>query len=145
MIITAKKCPPQTRKSHKNENCQEADFLSPDILNDSDDSDSGKGEFLLCFKCLRIVTSTAEKIKVNGSYNHSFANPYGLFFDIACFKNAPGCSYSGTPSAEFTWFMGFSWKIAVCRDCMNHLGWLFSSTKSSFHGLIPDRLILSRS
>jgi hypothetical protein len=43
---------------------------------------------------------------------------------------------------EYSWFKGFSWKIALCRLCAIQLGWLFVSSKmESFNGLVLNRLI----
>ena len=109
------------------------------------ESRTGQGEFLLCRQCLAAVTTVSEKIDVNGFHRHSFTNPHGLFFDVGCFRNAPGCAYSSDSSYEFTWFNGFSWQVAVCRICMAHLGWLFTSSGSRFNGLILDSLVVSDS
>lgn len=106
------------------------------------DSHEDTGEFFLCRACRGLVTSAGEKIMVNGAYTHSFTNPHGLFFDIGCFRQAPGCAYSSDSSYEFTWFAGFHWQIAVCRTCMTHLGWLFTSSGSRFNGLILDKLVV---
>ncbi|MBU1171045.1 MAG: hypothetical protein KKD44_15915 [Proteobacteria bacterium] len=114
---------------------------APVALNKPVDTHSGTGEFLLCRACMGLVTSASEKIEVNGAHTHSFANPHGLFFDIGCFCHAPGCAYSSESSYEFTWFAGFHWQIAVCRACMAHLGWLFTSSGRRFNGLILDKLI----
>ena len=40
----------------------------------------------------------------------------------------------------FSWFPGYAWMVGVCRGCGEHLGWLFVSADSRFHGLIADRL-----
>lgn len=146
MGISAEKCPSKIQnklKKGKGASSEKPDLVLPDIDSDAKESDTGNGGgVFLCCKCMKIVTFASEKTAVNGSYNHGFANPHGLFFEISCFKNAPGCVYSNESSSEFTWFKGFSWRIAACRGCMNHLGWLFTSAKSSFHGLIADRLVL---
>lgn len=105
------------------------------------DDDTNSGDFLVCRRCLGFVTTTSQKIKVNGAHIHSFTNPHGLFFDIGCFRHATGCAYSSDSSYEFTWFAGFRWQIAVCRACMEHLGWLFTSDGSQFNGLILDKLV----
>jgi len=102
--------------------------------------------FILCSQCLQIITHPSEQIVVDGFHQHTFANPHGIIFDIGCFRSAIGCGYLGTPSDEFSWFKGFSWRVAVCSSCLMHIGWLFSSTdKSSFLGLILERLIESGS
>ncbi len=103
------------------------------------------GEMVICSICRFIITSTSEIIAVNGAYNHSFANPHGLFFDISCYKNAKGCIHSEIESNEFSWFRGHSWRVVTCKGCKNHIGWLFTGAVSSFYGLISDKLIISRS
>lgn len=115
----------------------------PDVAERTSNGDSGNGEVFLCRQCLAVITSTSQKTEINGSHRHSFANPHGMFFEIGCFRHAPGCVYSSDASYEFTWFKGFNWRIAVCRGCLNHLGWLFTSASHSFSGLILENLILS--
>lgn len=106
-----------------------------------DETGTGEGTFLVCRDCLCVITSENEKIEINGSHVHGFTNPHGMFFDIGCFSSAPGCAYSDLSSDEFTWFKGFSWRVAFCRKCSAHLGWLFTSDSSQFNGLILTRLI----
>ena len=36
----------------------------------------------------------------------------------------------GRPSSHESWFPGYSWTIASCRGCLNHLGWRFTRTGS---------------
>ncbi|MFO7753727.1 MAG: cereblon family protein [Desulfobacteraceae bacterium] len=95
----------------------------------------------LCRFCNGMITSAAERITVNESHTHIFSNPHGFVFEIGCFKGAKGCFYFGEPSIEFAWFAGYSWQIAGCRSCKNHLGWYFSSESDFFFGLILDRLV----
>ena len=99
-------------------------------------------EYILCRQCMHVITSPAERIVVDGSHRHTFANPHGIVFEIGCFGSVIGCGYAGSPTGEFTWFKGFSWRVAVCIRCLSHLGWLFTSSGfESFHGLVLDRLI----
>ena len=78
---------------------------------------------------------------MQGAHQHTFANPHGLVFRIGCFRRARGCGYTGPLSNEFSWFRGYSWRIAVCGRCLNQLGWLFvSSADTAFNGLILDQL-----
>lgn len=113
--------------------------VTPDI-SDQVDEDNGPDDDILCRQCLRPVTHVRERIHRQGAHIHTFANPHGLVFEIGCFKNAEGCGYAGTPTDEFTWFSGFRWRMAFCRSCLVHLGWLFISENDHFHGLILDRL-----
>jgi hypothetical protein len=48
----------------------------------------------------------------------------------------------GQPSGEFSWFPGYTWTIASCRICNEHLGWIFHSPDSdiNFQTLIVTRL-----
>lgn len=105
------------------------------------ESRTGEGGFLVCRACMRVITSEGEKIQMNGAHTHGFTNPHGMFFDVGCFRAAPGCAYSKQSSYEFSWFNGYVWRIAVCRTCLTHLGWLFTSGASRFNGLILDKLL----
>jgi hypothetical protein len=97
---------------------------------------------ILCAQCRHSITSPRERIDVHGLHRHTFFNPYGIIFEIGCFRVAPGCRYAGAATEEFSWFPGYHWKIAVCNACGSHLGWLYSAPdKDGFHGLILDTLI----
>ena len=98
------------------------------------------GRVLVCASCLQAVTTTSAQIEMSGSHSHTFANPHGIVFHIGCFAVAPGCAAASEPSTHHTWFPGYAWQIGVCRGCKEHLGWLFRSGDSRFHGLIFDRL-----
>lgn len=98
---------------------------------------------IVCRQCLYVITSSAEREVINGAHAHTFANPQGIVFEIACYRYAWGCAYAGPASPEFTWFAGHVWRIAVCANCHVHLGWRFSTPAGHFfHGLITGRLIL---
>jgi len=99
-------------------------------------------KYILCRQCLQVITSPAERIEMHGAHQHTFANPNGIVYQIGCFRSAVGCGYAGQPSYEFSWFKGYSWRVAVCGNCLFHLGWLFISPGSEgFNGLILDHLI----
>jgi len=99
-------------------------------------------ESIRCRQCHQVITRSSERIEIQGSHQHTFANPHGIVFNIGCFRSCSGCGYIGPASGEFTWFRGFSWRIAICSKCLTHLGWLFASRgNQSFNGLILDRLI----
>jgi hypothetical protein len=115
----------------------------PDITieDETEKRPSGPEKYILCRQCTQVITSRDQKISVDGSHYHTFANPHGMVFDIACFGSVTSCGYAGPLSDEFTWFKGFSWRIAVCGMCLTHLGWLFTSGSSRFHGLIRNRIV----
>jgi hypothetical protein len=117
-------------------------MLDPLTRDEAEDQQAEDEEYILCRQCLHVITSPTERIPVEGSHEHTFANPHGIVFEIGCFGSVTGCGYAGPFSNEFSWFKGFSWRVAVCIRCLTHLGWLFSSTGyESFHGLILDRLV----
>ncbi|MCD4675516.1 MAG: hypothetical protein K8S18_05900 [Desulfobacula sp.] len=98
-------------------------------------------EIILCAFCNNPVTDPSRQIIVNNSFHHTFANPHGYVFEIGCFSNAKGCVPGSIASSEFSWFIGYSWKIGVCNYCSSHLGWIFSSKSNKFFGLILEKLI----
>jgi len=120
---------------------QRAEMLDSFAEDETEDQASDKEEYLRCLQCNNVITSPSERIQVQGSHQHTYANPHGIVFEIGCFKSVKGCGHVGPASSEFSWFKGFSWRVAVCLVCLTHLGWLFVSPDGdSFHGLILDRL-----
>ncbi len=119
-----------------------ADSL-PRLLDDDESQiDSHAGKKILCRQCHNVITSTAEIVAVNGSHEHTFANPEGILFQIGCFRPSPACGHIGEATEEWSWFKGFSWRVALCSGCLTHLGWLYVSLGGDrFHGLILDRLL----
>ena len=100
---------------------------------------------LLCRQCMFPITREANRTMVNGAHNHTFANPYGIVFEIGCFQNAAGCTVLGQPSGEFSWFPPNQWQTAICSSCLSHVGWRFSNYRQSiFFGLILDRLVMPK-
>jgi len=97
--------------------------------------------WIVCRQCLQRLTRPGERVEINGSHSHTFANPSGMVFEIGCFRIVSGLSFIGPPSFEFPWFSGHSWQIVICATCQTHLGWCFHGQGSSpFFGLILDRL-----
>lgn len=99
-------------------------------------------EYILCRQCHQAITRPADRIVMQGSHRHTFANPHGIVFEIGCFRNVEGCGCSGPASDDFSWFAGYSWRVCFCTMCLTHLGWMFSRQgRHIFYGLILDRLI----
>lgn len=102
-------------------------------------------EKLLCRECGQTITSPREGIEVLGAHAHTFVNPSGIVFEIGCFRIAVGCAHVGTPTREWSWFTGYSWRVVVCSSCFTHLGWFYAGDDlDSFYGLILNRLTLAR-
>jgi hypothetical protein len=98
-------------------------------------------QWLVCTTCLHSITKHKNSTTVNSKHMHRFVNPEGFYFEIRCFNQAPGCKLTGESTADFTWFPGFEWQLALCGNCSMHLGWKYTRTDSIFYGLIQDRLI----
>ena len=99
-------------------------------------------ELILCRQCRQAITRPVERISIQGSHQHTFANPHGIVFEIGCFNDVIGCGYAGAATDDFSWFAGYSWRICFCSMCLTHLGWIFNSNAGDvFHALILDRLI----
>ena len=100
---------------------------------------------VLCRQCHAHITNNCALIPIGGETCHFFTNPLGIGFDIHTYQQAPGCVVSGKPIEHFTWFEGFCWQYAYCKQCNQHLGWYYHCDGAAgFYGLITDRLILSR-
>jgi len=110
----------------------DARALDPDI--------TPPGKKLLCYRCHSIITSESEQVWLNGASVHYRTNLAGIGYRFFSFHTAPGCSISGMPTDEYTWFAGYQWQIASCRQCREHLGWVFTGT-DRFFGLISDKLV----
>jgi hypothetical protein len=100
----------------------------------------GEEKKISCIYCNNLITRQNCQIKKNQSHKHTFPNPHGIVFEIGCFNEAVGCSALKRSSTEFSWFSGYSWRIAVCSSCLNHLGWLFTSNSNSFFGIILEKI-----
>jgi hypothetical protein len=96
---------------------------------------------LCCARCGHPVTRERHRIAVNGRHEHTRVNPYGFVFHFGCFALAEGCAVAGPPTAEDSWFPGYTWRIAHCAACLAHLGWAFQGD-GAFFGLLLDRLTL---
>ena len=92
-----------------------------------------------CRECRQPVTRPSLAIDSKGK---RFTNPLGIQYHIVCYKDAPGASEIGIPTAEFSWFPNYAWSFAHCIKCHAHLGWWFSGA-DRFIGLITARVVLA--
>ncbi len=99
-----------------------------------------KEKRLFCAACRHLVTHQDERIPIQGGHEHTFTNPHGITYHIGCYREAIGCAPVGAAVAEFSWFRGYAWRIALCANCRTHLGWRFQTGDEYFHGLIVGRL-----
>lgn len=47
---------------------------------------------------------------------------------------------SGEPTSYFSWFSGYLWQFALCRECGAQMGWFYDG-QSKFYGLIKEQLV----
>ena len=100
-----------------------------------------RDELILCRFCRAAITSRQQLLHKHGKHQHRFTNPRGIHFQIGCFRSAPGCDIAGPPTDEYSWFEGYTWQLAKCSDCGEHLGWFYQSGEAEqFFGLIVDKL-----
>lgn len=96
---------------------------------------------VLCRECRNLITFHHHKIEVDSSFRHTFFNPAGIVYEIGCFKEAKGCYIQGRGETEFSWFGNAVWKYAHCGVCLEHLGWHYTTSLTSFYGLILSQLL----
>lgn len=90
-----------------------------------------------CKKCGYTITDPALAIE---PHEHTFRNPAGYSFHLVCYSDAPGAADAGEATPEASWFAGYTWTFAICRQCHSHLGWWYSGP-DRFAGLIATRLV----
>ena len=85
---------------------------------------------LLC-KCGQKLGSFTNNERLNifggNSVKGVFVNRYGASFNVMTTRILEHYARVTPPSAEDTWFPGYTWQIIVCENCSHHLGWLFST------------------
>lgn len=94
---------------------------------------------VVCARCGAHLTDASQRIEVAGQHQHTFFNPAGVIYQVACFAAVPGCSGVGAFSPEFSWFAEHRWQVAICASCREHLGWHFQGA-STFSALIVERI-----
>lgn len=118
------------------------DGKSKNLTYPQDETEEQEEKYLLCKQCENRITLPNHRIEVAGNFEHTFLNPGGHVFHIGCFYAADGCLALGVPTAEWTWFEGFEWQVALCNQCNSHLGWFYRSREEQhFYGLIMNLLI----
>jgi len=117
--------------------CTQAD----DVRHDPRAEALGRNDRILCRECGHPITSPRDRVTIQGSHAHTFANPAGILYEIGCFRTAAGCAHVGPATPEWSWFAGYCWRVALCAACFTHLGWLYQGRgRDAFHGLILNRL-----
>ena len=102
--------------------------------------DEYKGQRWCCAVCRVHITDEAQRIRIDGEYEHHKINPQGQGFKFRCFQQAPGCARVGQLTMEHSWFSGYSWQFAFCAYCHTQLGWYFAGPHP-FFGLINQNVV----
>ena len=100
----------------------------------------GKHKKLICHICQAVITDDTCRINILGSNDHYRINPAGITYYFECFREAPGCDVLGTSTEEYTWFSNYKWQLAMCKECREHLGWLFKGP-DRFFALIKGKVL----
>ena len=99
-----------------------------------------------CFGCRGLVTYSDRLIRVNTSDRHLFVNPASVECDFRTFSDCPGALAHGGAIAAHTWFPGYRWRMAFCRQCGQHLGWHYEAVSTfdrprEFWGILVSHLV----
>ena len=79
-------------------------------------------------------------------------NPAGVEFSVITFSKA-GCQGVGPWTSDHTWYPGHSWRVCLCPQCGQHMGWMFEPdlsdnldtldrpSSAGFYALIVSKVI----
>ncbi|GBG00324.1 hypothetical protein Rsub_13032 [Raphidocelis subcapitata] len=88
-----------------------------------------RADRVACAGCRSVLASSRDLFGSTGDgAGGAFVNPHGHVHDLVTFKSVTprAVTLHGQPTAEFSWFPGYTWQIAVCAHCGEHLGWRFA-------------------
>lgn len=99
-----------------------------------------------CFVCGGLVTYSDRLLAIATSHRHLFVNPAGVECDFYSFSDCPGAVVHGDATEAHTWFPGYRWCMAFCRQCGQHLGWHYEGVSpferpSEFWGILVGHLV----
>lgn len=61
----------------------------------------------------------------------AYVNPGGHVHEMFTVLSAKGLRHIGGASTQHSWFPGYAWTIVQCKDCNEHMGWMFTATKKN--------------
>ncbi|XP_057312965.1 protein cereblon-like [Hydractinia symbiolongicarpus] len=92
---------------------------------------------LACDECGSIIADKNDLFSLSRKGPMAaYVNPGGHVHETVTFYKARNLSLSGRSSTEYSWFPGYAWTIASCRNCHSHMGWKFTAAKK---GLSPTK------
>ncbi len=96
---------------------------------------------ICCRNCHARITQAKYAVEVEGQHQHTVTNPNGITFKISLYRHAE-CHAQTEAMSDYSWFVGYEWRIVTCPDCQQHIGWSYQKGHSlDFYGLISDKLI----
>ncbi|XP_028164628.1 protein cereblon [Ostrinia furnacalis] len=85
---------------------------------------------LCCSACMTEIARREHIFPMSSEGVHSnYTNLGGYMHDIVT-VSAASVALDGAPSAEYSWFPGYTWTIALCATCTHHVGWRFDAMKA---------------
>uniref|UniRef100_A0A4W3IY30 Protein cereblon n=1 Tax=Callorhinchus milii TaxID=7868 RepID=A0A4W3IY30_CALMI len=93
---------------------------------------------LCCKRCHNTEITTKHDIFSLSLYGPmaAYVNPHGYVHETLTVYKANNLNLIGRPSTQHSWFPGFAWTIAQCRNCGSHMGWKFTATKKE---MLPQK------
>ncbi|XP_055587816.1 protein cereblon-like [Uranotaenia lowii] len=88
-----------------------------------------------CKKCDRRIANYADMFAMSKQgVSSSYCNPSGFVHEtLTVYRTVVRTVRTSTkPSTDFSWFPGYSWQIAICNACNNHVGWKFIATRRGY-------------
>ncbi|XP_045530007.1 protein cereblon-like [Pieris brassicae] len=107
----------------------------------------GLNSVLCCVSCSTEIARRENMFAMSTEGVHSnYINLGGYMHDLVTVTQTQNIQLSGPASAEFSWFPGYAWSIALCVCCMAHVGWRFDALKravrpSQFFGLCRNNVV----
>jgi hypothetical protein len=80
-----------------------------------------------CRSCGGLITHSDRLIRIAGTNRHHHVNPAGSECDFHTFLACPGAVALGDATENYSWFSGYDWRMAVCSQCGQHLGWYYEA------------------
>lgn len=103
-----------------------------------------------CITCGGLIAHSDRLISIDGRNRHLFVNPAGVECDFYTFYSCPGAVAIGEAIGDNSWFSGYFWRIAFCRQCGQHLGWRYEAVTRAeqplkFWGILVSNLVSKES
>jgi len=96
----------------------------------SNDVELGDRGWYACAACARRLAREDWVLEAETQGPLVFANPHGRFFELLLVTQVVGGVFDRLATSEFTWFVGYGWRVGVCAGCRAHIGWHFEATRS---------------